>query len=117
MRSQAAPPEQLTEQIPVHVMWHVAPPAQVTLPFGPTVSVHMAPPVQLALHESPQAPLQSLCEVQLSEHLGTVPQVLCEMSQAPPDVQLQLCPLHAGGALLPLLHRTTARRNRRAKVR
>jgi hypothetical protein len=117
VRSHVAPPEQLTEQDPVHVTWQVALPSHVTLPLAPTVRSHVAPPVQSALHESPQVPVQSLCEVQLSEQLGCVPQALCEMSQAPPDVQLQLEPLHVGGGVPPLLHRAMARRKRSAKVR
>ncbi len=53
-------PEQLSEQLPVQVMWQVAPPLQLTLPLVPTVSVQVDPFVQFGLQEVPQLPVQVL---------------------------------------------------------
>jgi hypothetical protein len=112
-----APPEQLTEHEPVQVRWHVAPPEQLTLPLAPTVMSQVEPLVQSTLHESPHVPLQSLCEVQLREQLACVPHALPVMSQTPPEVQLQLEPLHVGGGGLLPPQRTAARRKRIATLR
>lgn len=64
------PPEQLSEQLPSHVMWHVAPPEQSTLALGPTVIAHIDDPVHLRLHDEPHAPLQSFMFEQSSEQLA-----------------------------------------------
>jgi len=53
-------PEQLSEQLPVQVMWQVAPPMQLTLLLVPTVRVQVDPFVQFGLQEVPQLPVQVL---------------------------------------------------------
>lgn len=60
VRSQVAPPPQLTEHSPVQVIWHVEPPAQETLALLPTVSAQVDWLLQSTLHDSPQAPVQSV---------------------------------------------------------
>jgi hypothetical protein len=57
--SHVEPPEQFSEQLPVHVMWHVAPPEQSTLALSPTVISHDDVPVHFRLHDLPHDPLQS----------------------------------------------------------
>lgn len=100
-RSQVEPPPQSTEQLPVHVMWQVAPPEQSTLALGPTVIVHDEVPVHLRLHELPHSPMQSFMFEQSSEQLFS--QTPEPMSHADPAGQVQVEPLHLGGAAVLLL--------------
>lgn len=51
LRSHVLPVEQLTEQDPVHVMWHVELPVQLTLPLGPSVTVSVDCAETLTLHD------------------------------------------------------------------
>jgi len=67
-RSHVPPAPQLTEQLPVHVTWHVAS-VQLTLLLGPTVSSHVAPAAQLALQEVPHVPPQLWPVAHWSEQL------------------------------------------------
>jgi hypothetical protein len=113
------PPPQLTEQLPVHVMWQVAPPEQSTLALLPTVIVHIDCPVHLRLHDSPHWPVQSLPLLQSREQL--LSQVPAPRSHAWLAGQLQDAPLQVGGLPLLLLLQAAivaeVRRNNRARVR
>lgn len=113
VRSQIAPPEQLTEHEPVHVMWHVEPPAQVTLPLLPTVTVHVDWLLQSRLHDSPQVPLHSVWSAHLSEQLS-FSQALPPRSHDVPALHTQLDPVQSGGApaLLPPQWAAAQRKNR-----
>ncbi len=97
--SHVEPPPQLTEQLPVHVMWQVAPPEQSTLALGPTVIVHEEVPVHLRLHDEPQAPVQSFMFAQSSVQLA--PHVPSEIEHDWPEGHVHDAPVHFGA--LPLL--------------
>lgn len=92
------PPPQFTEQVPVHVMWHVAPPEQSTLALLPTVIVHIDVPVHFRLHESPHEPLQSFEFAQSSVQLA--PHELAEIEHVSPEGHEHDAPLHVGGVPL-----------------
>jgi hypothetical protein len=97
---QVEPPPQLTEHVPVQVMWQVDPPEQSTLALWPTVMSHVECPVHLRLHDWPHAPAQSLPLPQSSEQL--LPQLPVVTSQVWLAGQLHDAPLQVGG-LPPLL--------------
>lgn len=98
-RSQVVPVEQLTEHEAVHVMWHVELPVQLTLALGPTVAVRVDCAETLMLHDSAQSPEHVVWLEQSSVQLPAVPpQAVCENVQAPPELQLQVAPVHAAAA-------------------
>jgi hypothetical protein len=97
VRSQLAPPPQLTEHSPVQVMWHVDFGPQLTLPLLPTVRVQVEPSAQLALQDSPQVPLQVAWLAHWREQLFCS-QALPLRSQVELAAQLQLVPVHEGGS-------------------
>jgi hypothetical protein len=109
---QVEPPLQLSEQLPVHAMWHVAPPEQSTLPLGPTVMSQTDWPVHWRLHDDPHSPVQSFVFEQFSEQLVShVPLIVHDC----PDGQEHVEPLHVGGTDFDEPHAQVATTTQQAK--
>lgn len=100
--AQVAPPLQLSEHEPVHVMSQLELPSQVALPLSPTVTLQLDPEAHERLHERPQAPAQVLLPLHRSEQLAPAQPEPVRSHEAPPE-QVQLAPVHCGGTVFPEL--------------
>lgn len=116
MSSQVESSLQLTEQLPLQVIWQVAPSEQVTLLLSPTVSSQVEPPPQSTLHDAPQVPVHSLSAEQSRLQLACSQSLPCR-PQASPAGHAQLVPLHSGGGTLSELPQPGASRNNASKVK